>query len=321
MKIKYILSAVIIPSIILFAAFKQGGNGKDNGGGKNKSEKNDDQGKGKHHSGDKDHNDRNEYENGKHKNQTYKQDRRDDNNNDRGEGYGKNSKHQKQMDKFHKKDKDKYYGNNGRGNNKEWKNDGKWVNDRWDDNVWDDNRFMARMQRLNTFNRNNWVNSRYYPGIVWFGANSSDYRNVKQPKDNKKVTMCHKPNRSEFPVLISVSENAVKAHLNHGDYLGECRDFDRSRYSDNYWDARKDYYNQYTNTTETLSFGEQLLALAVSKLTNARSQMVPLRSTLQQEELRRKEAALIKLQNDVYNLQNSLSNSNEQVGLQVNFTY
>lgn len=321
MKTKYILIAVIIPCIILLAAFKQGGNGKDNGGGKHKSEKNDDQGKGKHHSEDKDHSDHNEYKNGKHNNQTYKQDHHNDNYNDRDEYQGKKFKHLKQMDKFDKKDNDKHYGNNGHGKHKEWENDGKWVNDKWDDNVWDDNRFEARMQRLNTFNRQNWVNNRFYNGIVWFGPNSSDYRNIKQPKDIKKVMICHKPNRSEFPVMISVSENAVKAHLNHGDYLGECKDFDRSRYSDNYWDARKEYYNQYTNTTETLSFGEQLLALAVSKLTNAKAQMVPLRSTLQEEELRRKEAALIKLQNDVYNLQNSLSKSNEQVGLQVNITY
>lgn len=321
MRIKYILSAFVISCIIFLSAFKQGGHG--NGNGKHKSEENDDQGNGNRRSEENDNSDRDdEHENNKHKNQTYKHDRRDDNDDDRDEEHGRGEfKHQKQMDKFYKKDNYKHYGNNGHGKNKEWKNDGKWVNDKWDDNVWDNNRFESRMQRLKNFNRNNWVNSRYYPGIVWFGPNSSDYRNVKQPKDNKKVTICHKPNRSEFPVMISVSENAVKAHLNHGDYLGECKDFDRSKYSDKYWDARKDYYNQYTNTTETLSFGEQLLALAVSKLTNARSQMVPLRSTLQQEELRRKEAALIKLQNDVYNLQNSLSKSNEQVGLQVNFTY
>lgn len=49
--------------------------------------------------------------------------------------------------------------------------------------------------------------------------------------------------------------------------------------------------------------------------------MVPLRNTLQEEELKRKEAALIKLQNDVYNLQTSLNNSNEKVGLQVNFKF
>jgi hypothetical protein len=48
---------------------------------------------------------------------------------------------------------------------------------------------------------------------------------------------------------------------------------------------------------------------------------VPLRSTLQEDELRRKEAAIINLQNDVYNLQNSLARSNEQVGLQVNLKF
>ena len=49
--------------------------------------------------------------------------------------------------------------------------------------------------------------------------------------------------------------------------------------------------------------------------------MVPLRSTLQEDELRRKEAAIINLQNNVYSLQNSLARSNEEVGLQVNVSF
>jgi hypothetical protein len=314
MKTKYILSAVIIPCVILLAAFKQGGHGHGNDGEKHHSEENNDQGNGKHQSEENDNSD-NEDGNDKYKNQDNKHNHQDGEDNN-SYNDGREFKHQKQINKFHKNKNDNHYGKNDDENGLNSGN-----NDNWDDNKWDDNRFEARMQQLKSVNRKNWVNRKYYPGIVWFDPNTNDYRNIKQPKEYKKVTLCHIPKGSKFPVTISVSENAVKAHLNHGDYLGECNDFDRSRYSDNYWNARKEYYNQYNNTTETLSYGEQLLALAVAKLTKAKAQITPLKSTLQQEELKRKESALIKLQNDVYNLQNSLSKSNKQVGLQVNYKF
>ena len=320
MKIKHILSAIIIPCILFLASFKKSDKiysieTLSQKHGKNHDNDNYDKDKGNKKDNHKKHHD---YGN--------------DGNYDRHENDRHGNKHQKQIDKFYSKGNKKYYGNNGHGNgNDHWKNktyknrdnwdNNKWNDDKWDNTIWDDDRFETRMRRLKTFNRNRWVNNTFYPGIVWFNVNGKDYNDIKPPKENKKVTMCHKPKSSDFPVMITVSENAVKAHLNHGDYLGECKDFDRSKYSDNYWDARKDYYNQYTTTTETLSFGEQLLVLALSKLTNAKAQMVPLRITLQEEELKRKEAALIKLQNDVYNLQSSLNNSNEKVGLQVNVTY
>ncbi len=316
MKTKHILSAIIIPGILFLASFKKSDKIYSN---ETLSQKH-----GKNHDNDnKDKGQKKDKHNNHH-------DNGNNDNYDRNENDGRDNKQQKKIDKFYSKGYKKHYGNNGNGNghwkNKTYKNrdnwdNNKWTVDKWDNTIWDDDRFETRMRRLRTFNRNSWVNTIYYPGIVWFNVNGRDYRDIKPPKENKKVTMCHKPKSSDFPVMITVSENAVKAHLKHGDYLGECKDFNRSKYSDNYWDARKDYYNQYTTTTETLSFGEQLLALALSKLTNAKVQMVPLRITLQEEELKRKEAALIKLQNDVYNLQSSLNNSNEKVGLQVNFTF
>lgn len=209
---------------------------------------------------------------------------------------------------------DKVKGDNQNGKKGLWKEE-----DRWEDGRWDDNRFEVRMKKLKGFKRNNWINTVYYPGIVWFDNNN--YYNASGPRGNKKVTICHKPNGNVYPVMISVSANAVNAHLRHGDYLGECRNYDRSRYSNKYWNTRNNYYNQYSQTTETLSFGEQLLITAIDVLTNRRTQLANSRSTLQEDELRRKEAAIINLQNDVYNLQNSLDRSNEQVGLQVNLKF
>lgn len=287
MKLGYLLGVTMIPFMVLgTSTFEQGNKDKGqkgNKGGKSNSEKNEKQ---------------------------------DDRNDDRGkdDDYKADRKY-KNDDRYENQNGNNQKGNNQNGKNRNWKED-----DRWDDGRWDDDRFDVRMKKLKGFKRNNWVNTVYYPGVVWFGPND-DYYSSKGPRGNKKVSICHKPNGNDFPVMINVSENAVNAHLNHGDYLGDCKDYDRSRYSDDYWNSRDIYYNQYAQTTETLSFGEQLLAVAIDRLTNARTQMVPMRSTLQEDELRRKEAAIINLQNDVYNLQNSLARSNEQVGLQVNLKF
>ena len=292
MKLGYLLSVAIIPFMVLgTSSFDQGNKDKgqkENKGGKQESERFEKQ---------KDKNDNRERDN----------EYREKNDGDR----------QKNADRKFKND-DRYENQKGdkqKGNDRNWKED-----DKWEDGRWDDDRFDARMNKLKGFKKDKWVNNVNYPGVVWFNGDN-DYYTSKGPKGNKKVSVCHKPNGNDNPVAINVSENAVKAHLNHGDYLGECKDFDRSRYSDNYWNTRNNYYNQYTQTTETLSFGEQLLAVAIEKLTNARSTMVPLRSTLQEDELRRKEAAIINLQNNVYSLQNSLARSNEEVGLQVNVSF
>ena len=289
MKLGYIFSVAIIPFLVLGSvSFDQGQGQKKNGNGNGSKEKgrNEQSSKNKN---ERDHND----------------DQDDDKNENRGKQFSKNM------------DKGKY---NPQGRKDEKRDNTQWrVEERWNEGKWDDNRFDARMKKLKGYKKFNWVNSTYYPGVIWFTGNN-DYYNNKGPKGNKKVSICHQTS-GNYPVMINVSENAVKAHLNHGDYIGECRDFDRSRYSDNYWNSRNNYYNQYTSTTETLSFGEQILAIAIEKLTGARSNLVPLRSTLQEDELRRKEAAIINLQNDVYNLQNSLARSNEQVGLQVNLKF
>ncbi len=36
-----------------------------------------------------------------------------------------------------------------------------------------------------------------------------------------KVTICHKPDGAN-PITISVDDNAVAAHMAHGDSMGEC---------------------------------------------------------------------------------------------------
>jgi hypothetical protein len=300
MKLGYIFSVAIIPFMLLgtstFDQENKDKNQKGDKGGKSNSEKFEKQ-------DDRDGQRGKDNDNkGNQADRKYKNDDRYDN--------VKGNKQKGNDDRY-----DNVKGNKQNGKKGRWKED-----DRWDDGRWDDNRFDARMKKLKGFKRSNWVNAVYYPGVVWFTGNN-DYYTSKGPKGNKKVTICHKPNGNDYPVTISVSENAVNAHLKKGDYVGECRDYDRSRFSDNYWITRDNYYNQYSQTTETLSFGEQILVTAIDVLTNRRSQLASSRLTLQEDELRRKEAAIINLQNDVYNLQNSLDRSNEQVGLQVNLRF
>lgn len=282
MKLGYLLGVAMIPLMVLgTSTFEQGNKEKNQKGDK----------------GGKQNSEKVEKQNGK--------------SNDRDDDRQNNADRKNNNDDRY----DDQKGNKNNGKHTNWK-----VDDKWEDGRWDDDRFDARMNKIKDMKKNKSSNDNTYNDVRWY-ENDADYYNNKGPKGNKKVVVCHKPNGNGNPVGISVSENAVKAHMNHGDYVGVCRDFDRSRYSDNYWNTRDNYYNQYTQTTETLSFGEQLLAVAINRLTNARTAMVPMRSTLQEDELRRKEAAIINLQNDVYNLQNSLNRSNEQVGLQVNLKF
>ena len=65
-------------------------------------------------------------------------------------------------------------------------------------------------------------------------------------ENNKKVTVCHKDKNT-----ISISENAIPAHLNHGDYLGKCSN---SYYSSN---PTSTTYTQPTTTQQTTTFSPQ----------------------------------------------------------------
>ncbi len=278
-KQRYLLSIAILPFLMMISLnYNQG---KSNGKGNQKEKSDHHQGKNEHH------------------NEKY---------NDHPQNKNSNKSYEKKGNagnKFKVKDLGE--------KNPKWK-----VDERWDDKKWDDNRFDIRMGKMKNFKRSNWVNSVYYPGIVWFTGDS--YNDVKYPKNQKKVRVCHKPNGSNNPVQIEVSFNALKAHLNHGDYEGQCNDYDRTRYSDVYFDTRERYYTQYTQTTETLSLGEQLLALAIDKLTNSRQQLNSQRTILTPQEVSRKEVAIINLQNDTYVLQNSLERGNTRV-TQVNYVF
>jgi hypothetical protein len=255
-------------------------------------------------------------EKGKPEKNKGKQDKKTENKYDRDKEQDKREKGKSgdKYDKDYDKGKEKNYKNkNDRYKGKEFD-----LDKRWDDRKWNDDRFNGRMIKLKDKKKKNWVNERIYTEVNWFNE-ADDYKS-KKPNNNKKVNICHKTDGSNYPTSITVSENALKAHLNHGDSQGNCNDFDRSIYTKNYWDARNGYYNQYYQTTETLSFGEQLLVNAIDVLTNRRSQLNATRTTLTPVQVQKREVVLIDLQNNVYDLQNSLDNGNQRVS-SINFIF
>jgi len=95
----------------------------------------------------------------------------------------------------------------------------------------------------------------------------------KHPKSQKKVSICHNPsgNDSGNSVNINVSENAVQAHLNHGDIIGNCSNNYSDRWSREYIKSRETVYNTYEQTYETMSYSESLLKYAMEKLLGVRT--------------------------------------------------
>jgi VCBS repeat-containing protein len=65
-------------------------------------------------------------------------------------------------------------------------------------------------------------------------------------ENNKKVTVCHKDKNT-----ISISKNAIPAHLNHGDYLGKCSN---SYYSSN---PTSTTYTQSATIQSTTTFSPE----------------------------------------------------------------
>lgn len=312
MRLGYLTSIAIIPLMMFTANLDQGNSHKDKGNKEQKGHDDDERG-GRKDNGNNGRDDRGEHwENGR-KDKNGHDEGRGDNNWKHGENkYG--NKHEYKQNKHDDKDwNDRegrfYIGSDGQ----------KWrLADRWDNGQWDNERFDKRMNKIKHHKKDNWVNQRYYQGINWWDG--TRYYEAKAPRDNKKVTLCHTPNGSGYPVTIKVSVNALQAHLNHGDYEGECKDWDRTKYSNTYWSTRTDYYNQYEQTTENLSFGEQLLALAINKLTGAKTQLITLRPTLSPAEINKREVAIINLQNDTYTMQQTLDRGNNSIAT-INFAF
>lgn len=155
------------------------------------------------------------------------------------------------------------------------------------------------------------MNGKRDADINW---NLDRFADRKNPKNQKKVTVCHSPSgNGSNGVNISISENALQAHLNHGDRIGDCKIDYSDRWSSNYVRSRENVYNTYEQAWETMSYSEALLRLAAQKLLGYRTNLDRERSTLTLNEIQRREALVLDLQNNVNSLDNQLGISRQRL--------
>ncbi|MEO8796143.1 MAG: hypothetical protein ABI390_11800, partial [Daejeonella sp.] len=147
----------------------------------------------------------------------------------------------------------------------------------------------------------------------------NNFADRKHPKNQKKVEICHHPNgNGSDAVTIRVSENAIKAHLNHGDVMGNCNINYSDRWSPRYVSARENVYNTYETSWENLSFSEALLQVALQKLVGYRTNLNTNRTMYTASEYQRRENLILDLQNNVNSLQNQVDYSRQNLDSGVN---
>ncbi len=152
--------------------------------------------------------------------------------------------------------------------------------------------------------------------VLWGFDN---YSSRKRPGDFKKVSVCHNTGNGDYPVMINVSENALKAHLNHGDQVGNCTGNYSSRWPEDILRTRENVYNNYQTTWETMSYSEALVRFAADKLLGIKSTFQAQRPTLTSDEIQRRELLIMDLQNNVNSLENQLAVSRQRTaGLNIN---
>ena len=124
-------------------------------------------------------------------------------------------------------------------------------------------------------------------------------RNKIRNKD--KVTICHKFNRNnEQAVTISVSSNALKAHMNHGDVMGNCPAVTDNRNSDIFRRKRNDYYDNLQQSQEQVVYSQSILDYALSRLANSRTQLATYQNNnMPLVDIQRKQATVLELEQNV----------------------
>lgn len=150
----------------------------------------------------------------------------------------------------------------------------------------------------NNNSRNDKDNNNGKDGYSW---NNDNFKDRKKLKDQEKVTICHKvKNNNEPGVTLRVSSNATKAHMDHGDAMGECAAAANGKFSDIFLRKRTDYYNTLQNSYEQVSYSRSILDYAVQKLTNSRLQLANMQNNnVPRAELERKQATVTELEQNV----------------------
>jgi len=228
----------------------------------------------------------------------------DENNRQENNDQANKNKEGKDNDKYKDKDKDKKeYGQNDDNNGKSGKSKNKSK-----DGNWEIKRGKGDSKIMNG-NRN-----------VTIDWGFDNWKDRKHPKKQKKVSICHNPSGDDSgkSVNINISENAVQAHLNHGDMIGNCPNNYSDRWTPGYIQSREIVYNQYEQTYETMSYSEALLKYAMEKLLGVRTNLNTNRVNFSTQEVQRREVLILDLQNNVTDLENQLDLTRNRLDSDVN---
>ena len=149
-------------------------------------------------------------------------------------------------------------------------------------------------------NRSDNNNNNGKDGYSW---NPETFKNRNKIKNQEKVTLCHKfnsGNDAQPPVTIRVSSNALKAHMNHGDVMGDCPAINNNRYSDTFLRNRTDYYNSIQNSQEQVLYSRSILDYALARLASSRLQLATLQNNnMPVADIERKQATVVQLEQNV----------------------
>jgi uncharacterized protein YxeA len=135
-------------------------------------------------------------------------------------------------------------------------------------------------------------------GYKWDRETFKDRRKIK---GQNKLTVCHKFNGDNDPaVSIRVSSNALKAHMDHGDFMGDCPVVTNRRFSDIFLRKRTDYYNNLQESQEQVLYSRSMLDYALARLTESRSQLVVYQnSNMPPAYIEQRQATVVELEQNV----------------------
>ena len=137
--------------------------------------------------------------------------------------------------------------------------------------------------------------------LYGYNWNRETFKDRQKLRNQDKVTVCHKFNNANEPaVSIRVSSNALKAHMNHGDIMGDCPAIADRRWSDVFLRNRSDYYNTVFYTQDQVNYSRSILDYAIGRLTNSRLQLSNMQnSNLPLADVQRKQATVVELEQNV----------------------
>ncbi len=149
----------------------------------------------------------------------------------------------------------------------------------------------------NDDNKNNGNNDRDNS----YDWNTQTFKDRNKIRNKDKVTICHKFNRNNEPgVAIRVSSNALKAHMSHGDVMGDCPSVKDGRYSDIFMRKRNDYYDNMQQGQEQVLYSRSILNYAMTRLVNSRSQLATYQNNnMPKADIERKQAIVLELEQNV----------------------